>query len=291
MTRLILCLGMHRSGTSAIAGALPALGVSLGDRSNWSGPDNPNFHEDLDVLALDEAVLQACWSKWDNLTAPSLQFKSTPMITGHQLGIELNDRAEAVLRKRLDRYPVFGLKEPRLCRLLPFWVPIFEATGCEVSVIYVVRHPSAVAASLKKRNGLSTTRGLYLWLSHVIASFVNAPPSWKKVVVGYDEFIERPWGPFMRIAEELSLDMLDDVTIPVDPTLRHQREGGDLPPIIDRTWQLVKTMAREGASYPGIRLAMTEIAAQMTYLEPLFREIDATHTPQNAPAAFAPKYF
>jgi hypothetical protein len=50
---------MHRSGTSLVTKSLEALGVELGPRSSWGGADNPNFAEDLDVLALDEAALAA----------------------------------------------------------------------------------------------------------------------------------------------------------------------------------------------------------------------------------------
>ena len=59
--RLIVVLGMHRSGTSTIARALQTMGVSLGDKLMPAADgDNPKgFFEDTDIYALNVEMLHA----------------------------------------------------------------------------------------------------------------------------------------------------------------------------------------------------------------------------------------
>ena len=53
MSRIILVLAMHRSGSSLVTKSLECLGVELGDRAEWYGEDNVSgFWEDLDILAI-----------------------------------------------------------------------------------------------------------------------------------------------------------------------------------------------------------------------------------------------
>ena len=58
--RLIVVLGMHRSGTSAITRGLQVMGVGLGDRMMPAMPDNvKGFWEDVDLNALNMEMLSA----------------------------------------------------------------------------------------------------------------------------------------------------------------------------------------------------------------------------------------
>ena len=57
--RLIVVLGMHRSGTSAITRGLQVMGVELGDRMMppVEGNNSKGFWEDLDLYALNIEIL------------------------------------------------------------------------------------------------------------------------------------------------------------------------------------------------------------------------------------------
>src|SRR5882724_9597278 len=57
--RLIVVLGMHRSGTSAMTRALQAMGVELGSRlmPPVEGENDKGFWEDLELNALNIEVL------------------------------------------------------------------------------------------------------------------------------------------------------------------------------------------------------------------------------------------
>jgi hypothetical protein len=67
--RVIVVAGMHRAGTSVVARGLQALGIDLGDalmsadvRMNARG-----FFEDMDIVKLDDALLDAQGADWKNL--------------------------------------------------------------------------------------------------------------------------------------------------------------------------------------------------------------------------------
>lgn len=85
----LIILGMHRSGTSAMAGVAKLLGVYLGSRlmGPRKGENECGFFEYVD----------------------SHDF--------HEFGEK----------------PLWCAQDPRLCRLLPLWLPVLERAGIAVS--------------------------------------------------------------------------------------------------------------------------------------------------------------
>ena len=55
----------------------------------------------------------------------------------------------------------WGVKDPRLCRLLPLWHTIFEQFNSEPHYVIIVRNPLEVVASLQKRDGFSKRNPVY----------------------------------------------------------------------------------------------------------------------------------
>jgi hypothetical protein len=227
MSRLIMVLGMHRSGTSVVARSLECLGAELGARASWSGHDNPDFAEDMDVLATNEMTLHLAGYDW---RSRSIDIPRYNMALEHE--------ALLLLRYRLSRYPVWALKEPRLCRLLPFWTPLFREAKCAVSVVEVVRHPLAVAHSLKARNDIPIADGLALWLDHVHCYLRDRNPAWPWVTVEYDRMIDDETLQLPRIARALGLTVHEPIPRYVRDDLRHHTvAGAPLPPEVDVAWQ------------------------------------------------------
>ena len=162
--------------------ALNAWALALGDNANWSAPDNPSgMFEDLDILAIDEAVLKRCGSAWDQ-----------PLDLGRAVFLsDLEVVAKRTLGDKLERFPLFGIKDPRLCRLLPFWLPIINRIGCDVGVVSVYRTPFAMADSLVKRNGRDRSYWLKLEQEHYRCASLAIPkengfPTWPIASVSYE---------------------------------------------------------------------------------------------------------
>jgi hypothetical protein len=247
VNHLILTLGCHRSGTSLIAKSLECFGVSLGPNADWSGPDNPrSFAEDRDVLAINEEILSRVGSAWDDPT-PLDPYAFWPFDLRGGIDCALCTLLE---RHRFPQHPLFGLKEPRLCRLLPAWRNSLDQIGCKVSAVHVVRHPHAVAKSLEKRNGIPIERGLALWLEYTRRARLDVDPTWRSVTVSYDRFMADPVFELARLGTGLGLQQdaeryiafLNDF---VDHGLQHHHPGiRELPPDIAKEWALAEQRAK-----------------------------------------------
>ena len=64
--KLIVVLGMHRSGTSAITRGLICLGVQLGNRliPPIEGNNDKGFWEDIDLNNLNNEILETIYKEW-----------------------------------------------------------------------------------------------------------------------------------------------------------------------------------------------------------------------------------
>jgi hypothetical protein len=247
MSHLLIVMGCHRSGTSLVARSLKALGAELGDAAEWSGPDNPTgFWEHQGVLAVNEKVLEICGARWD---APPTLFDVMRACDQQPDLTYLSGAAEHMLRRELDRYPVFGIKEPRLCVLMAFWRRIVSGLGCDVSVVRAIRHPDAVARSLQRRDGMTRDRALNLWLRYVEGS-TDGRTAWPSVTVDYDAMMAEPIQQVARIGKHLGLpvDKIETVRFATDfvnEDLWHEAEDGSLPVEIDIVWQQLRREAME----------------------------------------------
>ena len=199
---IIVVLGMHRSGTSAITRGLMVLGVELGDHLMPPAPNDNDkgFFEDIDVNAINVELYRSLENhpNWHTLApvprSELLHEKKTP----------LRLRAVELLRARLETVDYFGIKDPRICRMLPFWQSVFEHLQLNVSYVIAVRNPISVARSLGRRNNFSPEKCHYLWLDHILLSVLltqGAP----RVLVDYDILLADPKKQISKIAINLGL--------------------------------------------------------------------------------------
>jgi len=73
MRDCLIVLGMHRSGTSALAGAAHRLGVAVGSDILEAQDDNVRgYYEQRAILDLHERLLAAWSTSWDDLAPPTL---------------------------------------------------------------------------------------------------------------------------------------------------------------------------------------------------------------------------
>ena len=243
------------------AAGLQCLGVSLGDHLVGSGPDNPKgFWENSDVLRIDEEALAAIGQDWQAAERFSDDAFAAPALA------PLRDAGRAALRDQSSRFPLFGLKEPRLCRLLPFWRPIFDDLGCDISLVYVVRDPASVARSLATRNRLPMPRGRALWLRYVLDSFNGADPAWPAVVVQHQLMMQDPIGQLRRMAAALQLPLDDGMAKAfaatfIDERLWHERDVTAIGGPVGDVWGLCRDAASDSLSLDEFRTRLADIDA------------------------------
>ena len=142
----VLVLGMHRSGTSCLAGMLVGLGMQPPGPvvRNWD--NRYGHHEATAAIRLNEDVLAHSGGSW---IAPP---------TALTWDDDHAQRRDALLATE----PPALIKDPRSLLTLPFWL----ASSSPLRYIGITRHPLAVARSLLGWRGLPLEQGLRLWLAH-----------------------------------------------------------------------------------------------------------------------------
>ncbi|MGH8414804.1 MAG: glycosyltransferase, partial [Gammaproteobacteria bacterium] len=179
----IVVLGMHRSGTSAVAGMLNALGMDLGSDLMAPAADNPRgFYEHNGITNLHDELLISLGSSWDDPRNLPENWLRDPRIA------DFSTRITTLLLREFSNRPLWGVKDPRLCRLLPLWLPLLRELNVTVKVLLVARSPASVHASLSARNNVPMEQTMALWLSHNLSAERNTRRLTRTIVI-YDEVL------------------------------------------------------------------------------------------------------
>jgi hypothetical protein len=233
---------MHRSGTSAVTGAVGALGfntVAVDDRLS-THDSNPEHWESLSILLQNDAILAHFGGTWD--APPRLP-------TDWETQTGLPDRSTASERLT-TAYPDHGpavWKDPRVCLLLPYWREVLNAP---MVAVLVWRNPLAVARSLQRRDDMPLPYGVALWERYNRSAISNLIGT-ETYVLDYDAMIDNPasslsgltaWLGSMDIFEGMpSLDV-DSALSAVTTSLRHETvtAGDDERIVLDEQRRLVE---------------------------------------------------
>ncbi len=207
--RVVLVLGMHRSGTSALAGTLHALGFGLPDNLLPPAPDNPGgYFESKTLTRLNEEILVAAGTSWhDPSPIPPEWFESAAALA-------FRERAAALVEKALAASPMIVLKDPRLCRLLPFWRACLTELEVAFGVVMILRDPREVARSLQLRvlneltrpgGPLSIARAHWLWLRYVLEA-EHGSRDLPRALLTYEMLLADGPGQLAAIAQRLGFE-------------------------------------------------------------------------------------
>jgi hypothetical protein len=173
---------MHRSGTSMVAGVLKHLGVHFGGEPDMLPANSANelgYFEHQRILALNDELARANNVSWRTLPALAL--------SSHIAGQDEYSAGIRELASELDRHAPWGVKDPRLCFLLPFW----RAHAGNAHVVLCIRKPEAVARSLSRRNGLSHAYGAALWELYTLAA-LRSSEKLPRTIVTYEDCLVDP---------------------------------------------------------------------------------------------------
>jgi hypothetical protein len=211
---------MHRSGTSAIARGLQMLGVYLGNNFLGAKPDNPTgYWEDRNIYEINERLLAVLGLKWEDI-------ELIDDARWHEPEVEaLLAEAVEYLRSQFLSHPLWGFKDPRTIRLLPFWQSALRRLDIDESYLVVLRNPRSVASSLFQRQGMVPVTAHLLWLAYMVPNLGRIADR-PFVVSDYDIVMADPRRQLERIAQCLRLQLDADgierfATAFLDPALRH----------------------------------------------------------------------
>jgi hypothetical protein len=144
-----LILGMHRSGTSCLTGALERCGIYLGSVRGKGKYNKKGYFEIVEIQKIQDQILALNKCSWSD---PPKEIVKVQDFHKEQL-------CEIIQGLKLQS--PCGLKDPRCLLLLDFWKTII---GDNLQPIGTFRHPMAVAQSLYTRNQIPIEKGLELWV-------------------------------------------------------------------------------------------------------------------------------
>jgi hypothetical protein len=197
----IIIVGMHRSGTSAASGELSRLGVFMGKDllKAKEGINEKGYGENVKIIELNEEIFDGMHSSWDD---PMGLIKQKSLI---KLSESFVHKAEALFIEEYQHKKLWGMKDPRVSILLPFWKKALNNIGCEVNYLFIIRHPNEVVKSLVKRNGFSEKKGLILWLNYNLSIYLHTT-SQNRIIFNFDDVISSPADVEQRLKEYFNLE-------------------------------------------------------------------------------------
>lgn len=198
--RPILILGPHRSGTSAVARVLNLLGVALGDRLMRPKPDNRyGFWEHLEVFDLHERLLCHLGSGWSDYQPLPAGWLASNAVDAFRA--QLSD----FLVQEFSEAEFWGVKDPRLARLLPLWLAVFDELAWDPGFVIVVRNPLEVIASLQRRQQFPFETCLLLYMSEMLATLEHTRGR-RRGFVSYSRLLDEPLATVDDLAADLGID-------------------------------------------------------------------------------------
>jgi hypothetical protein len=225
----LVVLGMHRSGTSAVAGALVALGATPPATLMPVTPDNPlGYHESVVIMDFDERVLASAGSSWDDPRP------IPPDWYASEAAFAFGAEVPALMRAEFGDAPLPLLKDPRISRFLPLWTEALAAMEVRANVLLCVRDPFEVARSIRIRDGIDERHSLLSWLRHSLDAERDSR-ALPRQVLAYDRFVGDPAGALRDAGMRLGIEWpvaVEDARLgdAVREDLRHHRlarpEGG-----------------------------------------------------------------
>ena len=223
---VIIVLGMHRSGTSLIAGVLNICGLFMGNKDELVSAGDGNekgFFESKQVLEIDEEILKRNNGVWEDPPLLNVGWEENSKLK------DLYTKADRFINKMDIQSDIWGIKEPRMCLTMPFWQKALK--GREIKYIIPVRSESDVASSIHKRNSdISIYRGKYLWIRYWV-NILNNTSKKNRYFTFFDNYFSDWNNELKQIIKFLNHNNItfDKRAIEIEkfisPDLRHHKSG------------------------------------------------------------------
>lgn len=143
--KAVFVLGAPRSGTSATTGLLGILGLPLGEQLTPIKSWNPkgDFEDESTVLLNRQLVRDL------DIDPYVENIRKIDWVHEHE-AIRAKEKIKENLQRVFGRYPIFGLKHPRICLLLEGYIKAAEELSYEPYLVIVRRDAEEIIASLNK---------------------------------------------------------------------------------------------------------------------------------------------
>jgi hypothetical protein len=147
---ILIVTGMHRSGTSMVAGLLHHNGVSMGSHFRKPLPENPKgFYEENAFRRFNDTLLEDVGYSVKDWVP---QFHGVFAYPGSY------STAVSLIKRFNNRLDMWGWKDPRTCLTLGFWLNVIDSANLlsNTKIIVIERQVWAISRSLYKRGNISS---------------------------------------------------------------------------------------------------------------------------------------
>lgn len=196
----LIVLGMHRSGTSALARMLSLLGAALPEHVVGAGRGNEAGHWEPERLVdLHAEMLDEVGSRWDDWR------RFEPAALGPEWLSHYRGEISRLISEEYGDASLFVLKDPRLCRFVPLYEEVLGGMGIEPRFVLPHRNPVAVLDSLASRDDMVASYASLVWLRYVLDA-EEATRGKARSFLAYEESLDDWRAVAAKISAELGLD-------------------------------------------------------------------------------------
>jgi len=265
--KIVVVLGMHRSGTSLLTNLLSVLGVDLGkDLLAGDSANELGYWENESIYRTQDALLNHIAQDWGELGAVypfAIDWSRLPEFQSYKQELISIVRAEITRAEG-----IWGFKDPRTCRLLPLWKEIFAELDLDPLYVLALRDPVVVADSMQKRSALDPLHTELVWLLYTLDAIRDAGDK-LRVVVDYDRWFTAPCEQAKAVADALELawpandkELVDQLTQTIRSDLRHSKSPRPCSlPFVAKIYEILKKTAVTGGTLDSIARAEFRIAS------------------------------
>jgi hypothetical protein len=274
--RLVLVVGVGRSGTSLLAGILGQVGFHIpqpevqADDTNPRGFGEPRWVVDFHTRLLRRrrvTVNDARPAAWES--------------TGAAAGIAaVREELGAWLAGQLAESGAIVVKDPRTVWFLPLWTRCAAEADLPIAFVTMLRHPAEVVASARRSYGTWQTdmSRTAAWMN-VILETEHATRGMPRAFVRHEDLLADWAGESARVGGLIDSTLLkgvDRARFPqvdefVDPTLHRNRVGWDELDVTSRVhtmaedvWRRMQALTAPGADAPDAHAGLD--AARAAYV-------------------------
>jgi len=275
--RLVLVVGIGRSGTSLFTGILGRLGFHIPQPEVRADKTNPRgFGEPRWVVDFHSRLMR---------TRRVTVFDSRPAAWDTMAEAAQDDTAFKDLRSWLAAQFVgtdnIVVKDPRTGWFLPLWLRCADDLGVEISFATTLRYPPEVVSSARRWYGTwqSDASRAAAWLNHTLQTEYTTRGG-SRAFIRYEDLLDDWPREISRVAELLGLRWLvgidrsshPDVDALVDPSLRRSAVGWEdtqvplaLQSRVEDVWRTARGLADPDGDSESARASLD--VARASYAE------------------------
>ena len=267
-SRLVLVVGVGRSGTSLLTGIVGQLGLHIPTPEVTADETNPRgFGEPRWVVDFHTRLLRA-----ERVTVNDARPAAFAKLSDSKIVAEAHDELRDWLAPQFAEHDAVVVKDPRTVWFLPQWTRCARELDVETSFVTMLRHPTEVLTSARKSYGTWQTDAsrAAAWLNMTLET-ERITRGARRAFVRYDDLLADWLMQVQRIGPLLDVPALTtpaeaarrEVDEFVDPTLHRNRVHwddvdvpGPLRDLAEAVWQQLQPLADPGgdtaAAAPGL---------------------------------------